>query len=234
MSFVSSYSPSYHSIGGLVSPNFDQLSHKLSADIPSSNFELSVASPPQHENDFSQLPLPSTPQIATKNEAKIREIHPLHYHKLKMNYFRRLNVIPILTTEDVCYVMDQKKSVSEKRNNPSLQEKPKKPSMHEGAQRKAKSIKSKPSISDTDRFVPSFLPSRSQTSSPIAIPPRKNRSGSSHASDDDSPRNDEKQTIIRSKAGAFPGSQITTLAFTPKAPISVPDVFGVFDQGFEL
>jgi len=89
---------------------------------------------------------------------------PIQYQKLKMNYLRKLNVIPIVSQKDILSVLgkEQTKPGSSKKT-------PKKKSPE-----KASKLKNPKRGSDSSSFVPSFLPSFTTPSKPIAIPPRSN------------------------------------------------------------
>jgi len=208
MSFVSSCSPSY-SIGGLASPTFvdstpSPLKSPLESLLTSSNRADSVPVSSKKKEDSPQKP--KEKQQQQPSQKKQDEGIPIQYQKLKMNYFRRLNVIPIINPEDVRFITDQKKTLSGTKQQ------------KEGLKTNEKTL---PKKTNSTKFTQSFLPARSHMSTPIAIPTRK--TASRFSSDDDSD-DDGKQMKgnedSRSNTGAFPGSQSQGLA---------TELSGIFD-----
>jgi len=207
MSFVSSCSPSY-SIGGLASPTFvdstpSPLKSPLDSLFPSSNRADSV---PVSKKKEDSPPKPKEKQQQQQpSQKKQDEGIPIQYQKLKMNYFRRLNVIPIINPENVRFITDKKKTLSGTKQQ------------NEGLKTIEKTLPKK----TNSKFTQSFLPARSHTSTPISIPVRKN---ASRFSSDDDGDDDGKQMKgnedSRSNTGAFPGSQSQGLA---------NEIYGIFD-----
>lgn len=141
-SFNSLYTPSY-SIAGLMplaSPDEDfaaPLSRKSSLDASGS---------PESESPKSLKEASSgrdEPSSISSHEAK-QESGP-HYQKLKMNYFRRLNVVPKSEANDGT---QKTQSSSKKQIDKSYL----------------------PSTHSNSKFIPSFAPSPSRSSLPIQIP----------------------------------------------------------------
>jgi len=194
MSFVSSCSPSY-SIGGLASPTFvDSTPSPLKSpleSLPTSSNRADSLSPvsPKKNEESPQKPKEKQQQPSQKKQD---EGIPIQYQKLKMNYFRRLNVIPIINPQDVRFITDQKKALSGTKQQ------------KEGLKTIEKTLPNK----TNSKFTQSFLPARSHMSTPIAIPTRKkpSRFSSDDDSDDDG-KQMKRNEDPRSNAGAFPGSQ---------------------------
>jgi len=88
---------------------------------------------------------------------------PVQYQKLKMNYLRRLNVIPIISQKDVLAVLDEGASLEATSKKTLKKESRKKLS---GKER---------SGDDSQVFVPSFLPTPTRASQPIPIPQRSKK-----------------------------------------------------------
>jgi hypothetical protein len=143
----------------------------------------------------------------SKSNPKSRD--PVQYQKLKMNYLRRLNVIPIISQKDVLAVLGDKENPPSRKQKKKYRDKVTKPS---------------PSESDSEscaskRFIPSFLPYTGLSSQPIPIPPRGKKLSQSALSLEDL----EKGDIVEPSSLA------------PFKPASlVPDHFGVFFPDFEL
>jgi len=92
---------------------------------------------------------------------------PVQYQKLKMNYLRRLNVIPIISQKDVLAVIDEGASLEASKKT-LKKESPKKesPKKLSGKER---------SGDDSQVFIPSFLPTPTRASQPIPIPQRSKK-----------------------------------------------------------
>jgi len=129
---------------------------------------------------------------------------PIQYQKLKMNYLRKLNVIPIVSQKDVLTVLGKEQSTRVPKPKKSL-----------GKVSKAKTLKSETRESS---FIPSFLPSSVVSSKPIAIPPR---SHSKKLPPVVPPEELEKGDI----SSGTPGFHATSV---------IPDHFAIFFREFEL
>jgi len=144
------------------------------------------------------------------------EARPLQYQKLKMNYLRRLNVIPIISQKDVLAVIGEKEGTSYTDvSSRDLQVKKTRGS----SKQISRELSRKESPSDDDSysqgFVPSFLPSASRASQPIPIPQRSKKSSRNYLADEDFEKGD--------------------IASSCRKPASLAaDHFGVFFPDFEL
>jgi hypothetical protein len=142
-SFNSLYTPSY-SIAGLMplaSPeeDFAPLSRKSSHDA-------STESPESESPKSLPEASPTLGKSLSIPQHEVKQESGPHYQKLKMNYFRRLNVVP------------------------------KSSEANDGTQKPPSSAKKQidksftPSTQSNSKFIPSFAPSPSRSSLPIKIP----------------------------------------------------------------
>jgi len=138
-SFNSLYTPSY-SIAGLVpiaSPDEDF--------VPISPSSPKSSEPRSQSQSLKQTSLGQASESSISHEHKQAEPTAPHYQKLKMNYFRRLNVVP--KSLEVTDSGSQKSGIKNKIN--------------------------KPSPPQSQKFIPSFAPSPARSSLPITIPSSK-------------------------------------------------------------
>jgi len=166
-------------------------------DVPSSNHSLFTPSytadvlvPIRCQELDLEPSLPVAPKILAKEayptkpkksvpSPKTRD--PIQYQKLKMNYLRRLNVVPIVSQKDVLAVLGKEQSKEQSKSSKLSFEggKPSK-TFTEKSNKTSKKTSEKPfAIGKKDsnknnekHFTPSFLPTKGMTSKPIAIPPR--------------------------------------------------------------
>jgi len=145
-------------------------------------------------------------QLSTSTQSSCSDPKdPIQYQKLKMNYLRKLNVIPIVSQKDVLAVLGKQQSTK-------WVPKPMKKSL--GKVSKAKTLKSETRESS---FVPSFLPSSIVSSKPITIPPRSHSKKLPRCL----PEELEKGDI----SSGTPGIRATSV---------IPDHFAIFFCEFEL
>jgi len=135
---------------------------------------------------------------------------PIQYQKLKMNYLRRLNVIPIISQKDVLAAIGNKEvspssygSIKTKSRDKGLKNSP-----------ESESCAMKP-------FVPSFLPAQGLASKPIPIPRRVKKISKGAPSLEDLEKGDIAHSCVASTPQFRPASLI-------------PDHYGVFFSDFEL
>jgi len=152
-SFNSLYTPSY-SIAGLVplgaSPEEDFAPLTSTSGKTSDHASTSEDESSEHEHESSSRLDKSEVLCSSSLEAKKIEPTAPHYQKLKMNYFRRLNVVPGATSS-----LSEASDVAQK-------------SLWTG---KNKSAAEKPSVSKLpSKFISSFNPSPNRSSQPIRIP----------------------------------------------------------------
>jgi len=129
---------------------------------------------------------------------------PVQYQKLKMNYLRRLNVIPIISQKDVLAVLDEGASLEATSKKTLKKESRKKLS---GKER---------SGDDSQFFVPSFLPSPTRASQPIPIPQRSKKPSKSLLRDEEFEKGD------------------LALSYRKPPRSVAADHFGVFFSDFEI
>lgn len=165
-SFNSLYTPSY-SIAGLLpsaSPEEDFASLKPTSRKTSEHASSPSDESLEHESsprlDKSEILFSSSP-LETK---QVEHTAP-HYRKLKMNYFRKLNVMPAEIHE-----------------------------MAQKSPRAGKSDKSSNPSSHTSKFTPSFTPTPSRSSQPIKIPSTKSSKPSRQRFEDETNRDSKKKT----------------------------------------
>jgi len=142
-SFNSLYTPSY-SIAGLL----PLASPEDFAPLSSTSRKSSEHASPQSPKSLKQAPSPrlgEQTELSISQEAKQAESGP-HYQKLKMNYFRRLNVVP--KSSEVSDVTQKTSPTTKKQTEKSL----------------------KSSSTSNSKFIPTFTPSPSRSSLPIKIP----------------------------------------------------------------
>lgn len=148
-SFNSLYTPSY-SIAGLLplaSPEEDfaslkPTSRKTSSEHASSPSDGSLKHDSSPRLDKTEILFSSSPL-----ETKQAEHTAPHYRKLKMNYFRKLNVVPAETPETA--QKSPRTGKTDKSPNPTPQ--------------------------PTSKFTPSFTPTPSRSSQPIKIPTKSSK-----------------------------------------------------------
>lgn len=152
-SFNSLYTPSY-SIAGLVplgaSPEED-FAPLTSTSGKSSNHASTSSEDESSEHEHESSSRLDKSEILCSSSLEAKKIEPTapHYQKLKMNYFRRLNVVPGATSSSEASDVAQK-------------------SLWTG---KNKSVAEKPSVSQLpSKFISSFNPSPNRSSQPIRIP----------------------------------------------------------------
>jgi len=222
-SMNSMYTPSY-SIGGLAVLADEPLSLDPQSVVSTGlNSKQSLArSPEELPKKVQDLDSSSTKSLG----AAVKPVLP-QYHKLKMNYFRKLNVIPIISPEDVLHSKEnESEKVTEHVQVPKKLSRPKKPFLRK--KEKAKWEDDNDDFSGSG-FVPSFLPARNQSSEPILIPQRvTSRSPPSSLSDDDDVLSGEKEQSKSYISGACLGAQFSV------AEEGSPDHYGVFFPSFEL
>jgi len=131
---------------------------------------------------------------------------PIQYQKLKMNYLRKLNVIPIVSKKDVLTVLGTSKS-----------ELPSKKSLNKKSLGKVSKVKTLKRETSDSSFMPSFLPSTTIASKPIAIPPRSY-----------SKKLHQVNPSEELEKGDIPGTPGT------RAASVIPDHYAVFLRDFEL
>jgi hypothetical protein len=204
------FTPSY-SIGGLA---------VLAADKPPFSSDGQVSNSKQ--SFFPTSSPPSIPNLQVSSPSAPKPILP-QYHKLKMNYFRKLNVIPIISPEDVLHAKDEAKEFPEQSHPSKRNPKSKKPFLFK---KKTKSENDEDNFQS--EFVPSFLPVRSQPSDPILIPHRTRSPPSSLSSSDLEDLHPEEEQSTSYVSGASLGAQSSV------AEEMTPDHFGVFFPSFEL
>jgi len=191
--------------------------------VPASTSRFVPTSPRLVPASPSRL-VPASPSTSKLQVSGVKPVLP-QYQKLKMNYFRKLNVIPIISPEDVLNAKDDAEKVSPEplsKKKPSLKgplrllkEKAKKRDVEDGFSRSG--------------FIPSFLPARNQSSEPMAIPRRaSSRSPPSSLSSDEELPQGEREQSLSYVSGARLGAQFSV------AEEASPDHFGVFFPSFEL
>jgi hypothetical protein len=150
--------------------------------------------------------------VSLKSRHNPKSRDPVQYQKLKMNYLRRLNVIPIISHKDVMAVIGSKEA-SPKDFSSGVPMKKK---------RSPKGGKQSPESESCamKRFVPSFLPSQGLASKPIPIPQRAKKISSAPSLDDL-----EKGDIAQSCVSSTPQFKPASL---------IPEHYGVFFGDFEL
>jgi len=146
------------------------------ASFPSSNHSLYTPSystevlvPIRCEELDLEPSLPIAPKVLEKPAPKPASLKrsspvtqdPIQYQKLKMNYLRRLNVVPIVSQKDVLAVLGQEHTPKPVSHSKKL--------LNQTSKVKASNERSK------KHFVSSFLPSSGVSSKPIAIPPRSKK-----------------------------------------------------------
>jgi len=176
-SFNSLYTPSY-SIAGLIplaSPEDDFAPVKSTSRKAKASEHASTSSDEslEHESssrlDKSELWYSSSPLEAKKVEPT--------YRKLKMNYFRKLNVVPGTSSSSEITDVAQKSLWTGKIKNPEKQS------------------YSSSTHQSTSKFIPSFNPSPTRSSQPIKIPASTKSSKSSRQSfDPETVRDGKKKT----------------------------------------
>jgi len=161
------------------------------------------AKPVQIEQFKGSLPPASVPSDSPASRGLADD-----YHKMKLNYFRRIKVIPILSQQDMLEAIETGNG-SGKASSTS----PKKSTVAGGP--KSKKVVSK-ADGCSQRFISSFRPSVNQVSLPIAIPQRSRKASSSPLMNEV-----EKGDTLYSSSSFKPASM-------------VPDHFGIFFPSFEL
>jgi len=150
-SFNSLYTPSY-SIAGLVPST--SCDNELDTELGLTS-TTPVPEPSKPENEFLYLSKGKEDEslaFVPSEESKAAHLVP-QYQKLKMNYFRRLNVASVASVE------------------------PKRSGLNLGSVQKTidKEKSQEWTSPSSKKFVPSFAPSTSRSSDPIRIPPRAAR-----------------------------------------------------------
>jgi len=215
---------------------------------PSSNHSLFT---PSYNDDFLvpiqcqeldlEPSLPITPKILEKPASSVKSYsstpkprNPIQYQKLKMNYLRKLNVVPIVSQKDVLATLgNEASSLTTKSNKASTSSlTPEKTGQNTTKLEKSRNIEkaektSKKKLSNSKKleknlkekaFTPSFLPTNNVTSKPITIPPRSS----------------SKKLPDLSLYEELEKGEISSSTPHPRSASLIPDHFGVFFRDFEL
>jgi len=215
------YTPSY-SADAFMPLNRQDLTSMSLADVSPSSLELPplvslpTEAPIRIPKSKNSQTLISSPVSRASPDPKV-EARPLQYQKLKMNYLRRLNVIPIISQKDVLAVIGEKEGTSY--TDVSSREVLQVRKTRRSSKQISRELSRKGSPSDGDSysqgFVPSFLPSASRASQPIPIPQRSKKPSRNNLADEDFEKGD--------------------IASSCRKPASLAaDHFGVFFPDFEL
>jgi len=170
---------------------------KPTSKLPAKSFQIE-----QFNGSLPATPIPSD-SPASRGLAD-------DYHKMKLNYFRRIKVIPILSQQDMLEAIETENGSGKAGSAASS----KKSTVTSGGT-KSKKVASK-ADGCSQRFISSFRPSVNQVSLPIAIPQRSRKTSSSP-----SMHEVEKGETLYSSSSFKPASM-------------VPDHFGIFFPTFEL
>jgi len=189
------YTPSY-TADALLPIQCEELD--LEPSLPITRKQKLPTSPSVRSSSFQTSPSIRSSSSVPKD--------PIQYQKLKMNYLRKLNVIPIVSKKDVLAVLGTSKS-----------ELPSKKSLNKKSLGKVSKVKTLKREASDSSFVPSFLPSMTIASKPIAIPPRSYSKKL--------PRVDPSEELEKGDMPGTPGIRAASV---------IPDHFAVFYRDFEL